>query len=188
VSWVSVCILGYMGLGALSGLRRGLVLVAFSVAGYVAGLFAASRYDEVIVTRLVHWRPFAHWINRHVGSSTHGLVGRNVVHAHWLHAVLGVLVFLVVIAVAEGVGRAIGQTANQAVRGFRLTGFFNRVGGLAAGAIENGLVASVILGLLLTFPLLQHVGWVNRLDRNSVVGLMLTWYHRLSLSPAGRLL
>lgn len=188
MSWVSFCILGYMGLGALSGLRRGLITVAFSVAGYVAGLFAASRYDRVIVADALRWRPLTHWINRRLGGPTHGLLGSNLAHARWVEGVLGVLVFLLVISVAEGIGRSLGQGANQMVRGFRLSGFFNRIGGLAAGAIEHGLVVSVILGLLVTFPLLQHAAWVSRLDHNGVVGVMLAWYHRLSLTPAGRLL
>lgn len=188
MTWVSVCILGYMGLGALSGLRRGLTLVAFSLAGYVVGLLVASRYDHVIVSDVLRWRPLTRWINRRLASPTHGLLGPNLAHARWVEGLLGVLVFLVVIALAEAIGRSLGQGASQIVRGFRLTGFLNRVGGLAAGAVEHGLVVSVILGLLVSFPLLQHAAWVTRLDRNTLVSVMLSWYHRLSLSPAGHFL
>ncbi len=186
MNWVSIVILGYMGLGALSGLRRGLSLVAFSVAGYVVGILVATRYQHVIVASIMKALPIQHWVNRYVPLASSNLGGVHQTTDRWLLSVLGVVVFLLVIAVVESIGRSIGSGASHVVKSFRLTGFLNGIGGLAAGVVEHGLVACLILGLLVSFPLLSHTPLVLALNRNALVAMLVGWYHRISLTPAGK--
>lgn len=186
MNWISIGILGYMGLGALSGMRRGLTLVLFSVAGYIAGLIIASRYQKVIVNTLLRAVPIQRWIAHYVPLTTSNVGNIHQTANHWTLSILGVLVFLLVIVMVESLGRSIGSGASQVVRGFRVTGFLNGVGGLAAGIVENGIVLSLILGLLVSFPLLDHTSLVSALDRNSLVAVMVGWFHRLTVSPVGK--
>ncbi len=186
MNWVSIVILGYVGFGALSGLRRGLTLVAFSVAGYVAGLLLASRYKHVIVQGLVRALPIQHWVNRHIPLASSNLAGVHQSTDRWVLSILGVLVFLLVIFAVEATGRSVGMVVSQALKTFRVTGFLNSIGGLAAGAVEHGLVACLILGLLVSFPVLNHTSLVVDLNRNSLVTLMVGWFHRLTLTPAAK--
>ena len=186
MNWVSIAILGYLGLGAVSGLRRGLSLVAFSVAGYIAGLLLASRYQHMIVSKLIRVLPIQHWINRYVPLASSNIAGVHQATDKWVLSILGVLVFLLVIAVSEAVGRSLGTGVTQVVKGFRLTGFLNGIGGLAAGIIEHGLVAALILGLLVSFPLVSHTSLVLDLNRNALVTALVGWYHRLTLTSASK--
>ncbi|MCL5064555.1 MAG: CvpA family protein [Firmicutes bacterium] len=186
MNWVSVAILGYVGLGALSGLRRGLSLVVFSVAGYIAGMLLASRYQKVIVASIVHALPIQRWVNRYIPLAASNLGGVHQATDRWVISILGVLVFLLVIFAVEALGRSVGVVVSQLVKTFRVTGFLNGIGGLAAGLVEHGLVACLILGVLVSFPLVSHTSLVVDLDHNALVTVLVGWYHRLTLTPAAK--
>jgi hypothetical protein len=186
VNWVSIVILGYMGLGALSGLRRGFGLVVFSAAGYVVGLILASRYQPLIVKSLVHTFPIQRWVDRYVPLASSSVGGIHQATDQWVLSILGVLVFLLVIGVSEAVGRSIGSGFSQAAKGFRVTGFLSGLGGLAAGVVEHGLVVCLILGLLVSFPLVHHTPLVLSLNRNALVSVFVGWYHRITVTPVAK--
>ncbi len=186
MNWVSWAIIAYLGLGALSGFRRGLILTAFSAVGYLGGLLLASRYQHAAVKAVLTNLPIARWINRYIPLAASNVGGVHQVVNRWTDGVLTVLIFLIIIGLAESVGRTIGKAFTLGVRRFTVTGYLNGIGGLAAGVVEHGLVVSVILGLLVTFPVLAHTPLVASLHSQPLAGVMVHWFHRITHTTIGK--
>lgn len=141
VDWIALAI---VGLSALGGMRRGLIVTALSLGGLVAGAYAGSR----IAPHLLHggagsaWTPLA------------GLVG----------AVLGAILLQTLAAMAGSVARG----------GLRLTPFrlFDSVGGLVLGAAGGVVLVWVLSATALLAPGqltlrrdVQRSEFVRRLDQ-----------------------
>ncbi len=186
MNWVSWAILGYMGLGALTGFRRGLILTVFSAAGYLAGLLVASRYQHAAVKAVLTVLPIAHWINRYIPLAASNAGGAHQIANRWIDGVVTILVFLLIVGLTESVGRTLGSAFTMAVRRFGVTGFVNGIGGSAAGVVEHGLVVSIILGLLVTFPVLAHTPLVASIQRQPLSAAMVHWFHRITRTALGK--
>ena len=186
MNWVSWAIIGYMGLGALTGFRRGLILTVFSAAGYLGGLLLASRYQHAAVKAVLTVLPIARWINRYMPLAASNAGGAHQIANRWIDGVVTILVFLLIIGLAEIVGRTVGRAFTLAVRRFGATGFLNGIGGSAAGVVEHGMVVSVVLGLLVSFPVLAHTPLVASIQRQPLAAAMVHWFHRITQTGVGK--
>ncbi|MDA8198098.1 MAG: CvpA family protein [Thermaerobacter sp.] len=181
LNWLSLLVFLYLLLGALAGWRRGLVLVAASVIGYIIGLVVAAHVQSSITRWLAGVLPFKQWAalvvpRQGVLANAHSVA--DVVG--WSHMVLGVLVFLIILMLIAGAVRALGQAVTGVVRQIPLVRSANTVGGVVGGVVENMLIVGVILGLLLTLPLIQH-GPVAMVVRQSPISVDLVhWVGRLA--------
>ncbi|MCL5967625.1 MAG: CvpA family protein [Firmicutes bacterium] len=152
LNWLTIAVLVFLALGALGGFRRGLLLVVFSLAGYVGGLIAAARYQHAVTSSLMAVLPVRRLVIRFVptaqGSAFSYHQGVNL-----FHTILGLLVFLIMVGLAEAVARAVGVAITRVVARRGLLGAANRVGGLAGGLAENAVIGGLIFGLLLSLPI-----------------------------------
>ena len=125
---------------ALGGMRRGLVLSAFSLVGLAGGAYAGSR----VAPHLLHGGSTSTW------TPVAGLVG----------AVLGAMLLQSVAALVGGVIR----TGLRFAPPLRL---FDSLGGLAAGAATGLALAWVIGAVAVQVP--GHPGWVREAHDSKVL-------------------
>lgn len=181
LNWLSLLVLLYLVLGAFAGWRRGLVLVAASVIGYIIGLVVAAHVQAGITRWLARVLPLKQWaalVVPHQGVAASARSISDVVA--WSHMALAVVVFLLILMLVGGAIRALGQAVTGLVRQIPLVRSANTVGGAAGGVVENMLIVGVILGLLLTLPLIQH-GAVAVVVRQSPISVDLVhWVGKLA--------
>jgi len=167
LNWLTILVLLFLALGALGGFRRGLLLVVFSLAGYVGGLIAAAHYQHTVTGLLMKSLPVHRWVVHFVPTASVSMVAYQQ-GVNLFHTILSLLVFLVMVGLAEAVARAVGEGVTVAVAGRGLAGSLNRIGGLAGGLAESAIIGGLIFGLLLSLPMLdgtplQHLIQHNRL-------------------------
>jgi uncharacterized membrane protein required for colicin V production len=155
-NWLSVAVLAYIVLGAISGWRRGVILVAFSLAGYLVGLVVAARYQPAITNAVLRALPIDRWLASAFASPAIRSPGTIPAAEGLAHLLVAVLVFLLVVGIVEMVARAIGEGLTRVVHVVPLVGGLNRLAGLAGGLVENAAVAGLILGLVLSLPPVAH--------------------------------
>lgn len=154
LNWLTILLLLFLALGAFGGFRRGLLLVAFSLAGYVGGLIAAARYQHTATRLLMASLPVHRWVIHFVPTAASSKFSYHQ-GVNLFHTVLGLLVFLIMVGVAEAIARAIGEAVTLAVARRGLLGALNRIGGLAGGLAESALIGGLIFGLVLSLPVLD---------------------------------
>jgi len=187
LNWLSLAVFLYLVLGALAGWRRGLVLVGTSVVGYIIGLVAAAHFQADITRAVVAALPLQQWalalLPRQGLAVDPALLASTL---SWVHMLLAVLVFLLILMVVEGAARLIGQSITDVVRAIPVVRSANTLGGLAGGLIENMLVVGVVLGLLVTLPLIAH-GPIAAAVRQSPISVdLVNWVGRLAPWKAER--
>ncbi len=153
LNWLTILLLVYLLLGALEGMRRGFLLVVFSLAGYVAGVLVAVHYQARITGLLVASLPVRQWIVHFVPTAVHDRVTYTA-SFNLFHTVLGLVVFLIMVGLAEALFRAAGQALTNILARGRITGTLNRLGGMAGGILENALLIGIVLGIVTALPLL----------------------------------
>ncbi|NMP20931.1 CvpA family protein [Sulfobacillus harzensis] len=188
MDWVDLVVLGYLLLGALYGLRRGLVWVGFSLAGYVVGAIVAAHMYKRVTKLVVSAAPIRHWVERYLPTPASAIPGARQEAWHLAHTLIGLLIFLLIIGALEFVGRTVGSVISQGVRAFRLTAFLNRLGGILAGIAEHGVVAGLILTLLLAVPAIDHSGLSQEIHHAPVARTLMGLFSRIAKIPGGQYL
>jgi len=183
--WINASLALYLLLGAWYGLRRGLVSVVFSVLGYVVGLVLAS-HEEARLTRWLLRQPTIHRTVFHLipqAATTIPSVHRQALHL--IQSLMAFVVFLLLVGLAEGLGRVIGQIISRTVHSFRVTGLVDRVGGVVAGLFEHGIVAGLVMVLILTVPVFAHTPLLGAIHKAPLASWLVSWVGRLAKIPGG---
>lgn len=188
MDWVDLVLLGYLVLGALYGLRRGLVWVGFSLLGYIAGAIVAAHMYKRVTAVLVSAVPLRHWVERYLPAPASAIPGARLQAWHMAHTLIGLVIFLLIIGALEFVGRTIGSVISQGVSSFRPTAVINRVGGIVAGLAEHGAVAGLILTMLLAVPALSHSGLSRAVQQAPVAGTLMGLFGHIAKIPGGQYL
>ncbi len=185
MDWIDVVVVGYVVIGALTGLRRGLVLVLFSLAGYVAGIAIAARFGGTLTQTLLSALPVKKWVAHFLPAPAANVPGATVQAYNLAHIFLALLVFLLVIGAAEFVGRLAGEFATHILRAFKITGALNKLGGGLAGLAEHSLVAGLVLTIILAFPMIAHSPMGKDLHHAPIAMLLVGWFNHLSRLGGG---
>ncbi len=188
MDWVDLVLLGYLVLGALYGLRRGLVWVGFSLAGYIAGVIVATHMDKRVTNLVVAAAPIRHWVGRYLPAPAAAIPGARMQAWHLAHAILGLVIFLLIIGALEFVGRTIGAVVSHGVSSFRLTSLLNRLGGIVAGLAEHGVVAGLILTLVLAVPAINHSSVSHAIHRAPLANTLMGLFGHIAKLPGGQYL
>lgn len=186
--WITVIIAGYILLGAISGYRRGLVAVAFSLAGYAVGVIVALHYQNMASHKVLAVLPITQWIHQIMPAQTTSIPGAASQALRLGQELIRILVFLVIVGLVEWVGRLVGQMGTRVVRGLGLTRAMNAVGGMAFGVAENVAVTTLVVGLMATLPMVSHTPLVQDLRTNPVTTQMVTWFVHWDKLGGSRLL
>jgi uncharacterized membrane protein required for colicin V production len=183
LNWLSLAVLLYLALGAVAGWRRGFVAVATSVIGYIVGLLLAAHFQAGITRDIARLLPLRQWAMAVLPKQGLAVAPRLLADTvAWSRMVLAVLVFLIILVVVERVALALGRGITDLVRRIPVVRTANTLGGLVGGLVENMLVVGVVLGLLITLPLIKSgaVGLAVRQSPLSVtlvhwVGALAPW-------------
>lgn len=154
LNWLTIVVLLYLVLGAFGGLRRGLLLVVFSLAGYIGGLVVAAHYQHTVTRMLMASLPVHRWIVHFVPTASVSTLAYQQ-GVNLFHTILSLLVFLIMVGLAEAIARAVGEGITVAVARRGVVGSLNRLGGLAGGLAESAIIGGLIFGLLLSLPMLD---------------------------------
>jgi uncharacterized membrane protein required for colicin V production len=183
--WLTILIVIYLALGAISGWRRGLVLVAFSVVGYIAGLWLASRYQARLTALLFSGLPVGRWVRAAVPVSAASIPGAQLEAMRLAHTLVALLAFLVILGGAELLARTVGQAVTGVVKHVILVRSVNTLGGLVAGLVENAVLTGLVLGLVLALPFVAHSAIADTIVKTPLaqdlvrwVGLLVHWPER----------
>ena len=188
MGWMDLILLAYLALGALYGVRRGLVWVGFSLLGYIAGVIVAEHISKSLTRIVTASIPLQHWVERYVPAPAAQIPGAKLQAWNMAHAILGLLVFLLIVGAVEFVGRTVGAVASRGVRVFRVTAVLNRVGGIAAGILEHGVVAGLILTVLLAVPAIGQSGLSRSIHHAPLASALINVFHRVVKIPGGQYL
>jgi uncharacterized membrane protein required for colicin V production len=184
LNWLTIAVLVYLALGALSGWRRGVVLVAFSLAGYLAGLALAARYQSTLTAALMRTLPVDRWLATAFASPALQSPGALPAAENLAHLLIAVLVFLLMVGAVELIARMIGEGLTRAIHYLPLVGSANRLAGLAGGLIENAAVAGLVLGLVLSLPPVAHTPIAPAIRHTPLAYDLAQWMGRLANWPA----
>jgi uncharacterized membrane protein required for colicin V production len=181
--WINWLLAGYLLLGALYGLRRGLFGVLFSLAGYLVGIMLASHWRNAATQWLTTVLPLRRWVAEWVAKVP--MPNASLYHDAWqfAHHLLELLVFLAIIALTEWAGRLVGHLVTRAFNVFRPARVVNQLGGLVAGALEHGMVAGLVLAVLMTVPAFRHSPLPPIIERSPLADLFLGWIGHLAQLP-----
>lgn len=188
MDWVDLVLIGYLVLGALYGLRRGLVWVGFSLAGYIVGVLVADHMSKPLTKLVVTAAPIRRWVEHYLPAPAAAVPGARLQAWHLAHTLIGLIVFLVIVGALEFVGRTVGSAVSQGVSAFRVTSFLNRIGGVAVGVAEHGVVAGLILTLLMTVPALGHTSVSTEIHRAPLASSLMGWFGHIAKLPGGKYL
>ncbi|MDA8195053.1 MAG: CvpA family protein [Thermaerobacter sp.] len=183
--WVDVIVGVYLFLGVVSGHRRGLVLVVFSLAGYIVGIMAALRYQVPMTSLLLTQLPINTWIHHLLPAPALASPGATKAAFRLGRVLLGLVVFLLIVGTVEFFGRVLGQWVTHAVLSAPLTGMLNRVGGGVAGLAEHGVIAGLILTVVLGLPMLPHTGLYLQIVHAPLAAALIGWFGHLGRLPGG---
>ncbi len=188
MDWIDWVVAGYLLLGALYGLRRGLVWVGFSLVGYIAGVIVADHSSRALTRMITAAAPLHRWVERYIPAPAAHIPGARAQAWHLAHSILALLVFLLIVGALEFVGRTIGAVASQGVGLFRLTAVLNKIGGIAAGIVEHGVVAGLILSVLLAVPDLGHSAISRSIFHAPLAAALLSTFRHIAKIPGGQYL
>lgn len=182
MSWITIAILVYLFFGALSGYRRGLMVVALSLAGYLVGVLIALHYQAAATQEFLRVLPVQQWVAHVVPAPAQSLPGATQKAYHLAQQLAGLIVFLLIVGVAEVAGRCLGQFLTRFARALRITQAMNAVGGMAFGVLEHAALVALILTLMLAIPLVSHSALGRSLEHNVMTTQMVAWFSQLNHS------
>lgn len=188
MDWIDLAVIAYIVIGAFSGLRRGLVLVLFSLAGYVVGVAIAAHYQKYATSLLMSSLPVGRWVGHLLPAPAAHVPGAHLEAVHLAQVIIGLLVFLLIIGATEFVGRLIGEVITRAIGSFKVTGLLNKVGGGLAGLAEHGVVVGIVLTVVLTLPMIAHSPISRELHRAPLAMMFVGWFGHISRMGGGFLL
>lgn len=183
MAWVDWVLVAYLAFGALYGLRKGLVWVAFSLAGYIAGVIVASHTTGPLSRMITAAAPIHHWVERYLPSSAAAVPGARVEAWNLAYSLIGLILFLLIVGALEFVGRSVGSVASQGVKILPMAALLNRIGGIAAGVIEHGAVAALVLALLMAVPSVSHSPLGHSINDAPLAMTLTKWFHRVAKIP-----
>lgn len=186
-SWVTWLLALYLFWGALSGLRRGLILVAASLLGYLVGFALATRYQYALTHWVASHLPLSRWVQSAWPPGLPLSSQTTATAVTFAQALLGVLVFIAVIALTERVARAVGAIVTRVVGVVPFTGTLNALGGVAAGVLEHGVVAAVVMTVVLGFAPLAHTPVAAALQHSPLAMALTGWTQRLEAVTGGHI-
>lgn len=188
MGWIDIVLAGYLVLGALYGLRRGLVWVGFSLVGYIVGVIVADHTSKSLTRLIASAMPLHRWVERYIPAAAAHIPGARVQAWHLAHSILALLVFLLIVGALEFVGRTVGAVASRGVSVFRITSMLNRIGGIAAGVIEHGVVAGLILTVLLAVPAVGQSSLSRSIQRAPLAATLIHTFQHIAKLPGGQYL
>ncbi|PSR35991.1 MAG: colicin V synthesis protein [Sulfobacillus thermosulfidooxidans] len=186
--WVDIAILLYIAVGAVSGIRRGLITVLFSLAGYVMGIIVAAQYQAGLTQTLMASLPVTTWARRLLPGPAASVPGYTLQADDLIHTLVALLVFLVIVGAIEFLGRLLGEFLTRIVKTLKVTGFLNKVGGAAAGLAEHGVLVGLVITLLFALPIFQHSPITNDMRHDALVMALRGWFGHLAKLPGGTFL
>ena len=186
--WLDLVLAGYLILGALYGLRRGLVWVGFSLLGYLVGIIVADHTAKPLTRLVTAAVPLHRWVDRYLPSPASHIPGARLEAWNLTHTILALVVFLVIVGALEFVGRTVGTVATQGVRVFRLTEVLNKIGGIAVGILEHALVAGLIMSLLLAVPAIRSSSVSRSINSAPMAHTLIGAFHHIAKLPGGQYL
>jgi uncharacterized membrane protein required for colicin V production len=188
VHWLDLVLAAYLVLGALYGFRHGLVWVGFSLIGYIAGIVVADHTAKPLTRLVTAALPLHRWVDHYVPQAVAAMSGARLQAWTLAHAILSLLLFLLIVGAMEFVGRSVGNVASQGVRVFRLTAALNRIGGIAMGIIEHGLVAGLVMALVLAVPAARDSMISRSIHHAPIANMLIHAFHRVVKIPGGQYL
>lgn len=188
MDWIDLAVIAYIIIGAFNGLRRGLVLVLFSLAGYVVGVALAARYQKYTTHLLMASLPIAKWTAHVLPAPAAHIPGAHLEALHLAQVIVGLLVFLLIIGATEFVGRLIGEVITRLIGTFKVTGMLNKVGGGLAGLAEHGVVVGIVLTVVLALPMIAHSPIARDLHRAPLAMTFVGWFGHISRLGGGSFL
>ena len=108
MNWLNLAIAAYLVLGALYGFRRGLVWVGFSLVGYIVGFIVASHVSKPITRLISAAIPLHAWVDRYLPLAATRVPGARLQSWNFVHTIVGLVVFLLIVGALEFVGRTVG--------------------------------------------------------------------------------
>jgi uncharacterized membrane protein required for colicin V production len=174
MNWLEVALLIFLGLGALAGLRRGLVGVVFDIAGYVAGLLLARRWQGRVTRTVARALPIRQWTHAVLVAPVNRIPTAQSTVDHLAGTILGAVVFLAIVLAAEAVARFLGSAVTALVKHLILVRSLNTVGGLVGGLVRNAVIAGLVLGLVLALPL-AHAPLGHAMRGAPLAGDLVRW-------------
>jgi uncharacterized membrane protein required for colicin V production len=184
--WFTIVILVYLAIGALSGWRRGLVMVGFSVGGYLVGLVLASRYQGALTKLLLTGLPLRKWLHAAVPVPAAAVPGARLAAWQLAHSLVGLLAFLVIVGGTEMVARLLGQAITAGVRRLVLVRSVNALGGMVGGMVESAVITGLVLGLVLSFPFIAHTPVAATVHHTPLARDLVRWVAQLVHWPSRR--
>lgn len=188
VHWIDLAILLYIAIGAVSGLRRGLVTVLFSLAGYIVGIIIATQYQAALTQSLMTTLPIDRWTRHLLPGPASTVPGYTIQADNLIHMLIALLVFLVIVGAVEFIGRLIGEFLTRVVKTLRITGFLNKLGGAVAGLAEHGILIGLLVTLIFALPLLNHSPLTMALRHDRLVMTLAGLFGHIAKLPGGTFL
>lgn len=185
-NWLTVVLVIYLGLGALSGWRRGFILVVFSLAGYLVGLNLASRFQSRATAILAHALPISAWVKQIVPTAASSVPGAYTQGNHLALVLLGLLVFLIIVGAAEMVARLFGESLTGILGKVSLLRGLNTFGGLLGGMAEHAVIIGLVLGILLSVPFVAHTPLALLIRGTPIAIDLVHWVGGLAHWPAAK--
>ncbi|MCY0878135.1 MAG: CvpA family protein [Firmicutes bacterium] len=183
MDWLNLALGAYLAWGALQGLRRGLLGVGFSLAGYVIGILLAAHAASPLSRQVLTAVPVKTWIGHYLPAPAAGMAGARSAAWRLAQGLTQVIAFLLIVGAIEFVGRTVGSVLSQALRACPLASWLNRLGGMAAGIAEHGVVAGLVLSLLVAIPGLNGAGFSGAIRRSPLANITVREFHHLGRIP-----
>ena len=186
--WIDIAIVVYIAIGAVSGLRRGLVTVLFTLFGYILGILLAIRYQGYLTQALMSALPISRWTRHFLPGPASSIPGYTIQADNLVHMLLALLVFLAIVGAVEFFGRLIGEFLTRVVKTLRITGLLNNIGGAIAGLAEHGILVGLLVTLILALPLLNHSSLSATLRHDRFVMALAGIFGHIAKLPGGAFL
>ncbi|MCL4493242.1 MAG: CvpA family protein [Firmicutes bacterium] len=186
--WIDIAILLYIAIGAVSGLRRGLVTVLFTLFGYIVGILLAIRYQAYLTQSLMSVLPISRWTRRLLPRPASSVPGYTIQADNLVHVLLALLVFLLIVGAVEFLGRLAGQFLTRVIKTLRITGLLNNIGGAVAGLAEHGILVGLLVTLVMALPLLSHSSLSMALRHDKLVMALAGIFGHIAKLPGGTFL
>ena len=186
--WLDIVLAIYLVLGALYGLRRGLIWVGFSLVGYIAGIILANHFAQPLAHTAMAWAPLKHWIGRYLPTSAARINGVGTGAWGLVAQVVDSVVFLAIIGVMELAGRSVGAMIGRGVRAIRLAAVVDTFGGVAAGVVEHAALAGLVMTLILSVPAIHQSSLARSLNKAPLAGILVRTFKDIVKLPGGQYL
>jgi uncharacterized membrane protein required for colicin V production len=183
MNWLNLAVGAYLAWGALYGLRRGLMSVGFSLAGYIAGILLAAHAAAPLASQVLSAVPVKDWVGRYLPTPAAGVPAARVAAWRLVQGLTDLIAFLIIVGAIEFIGRTVGHVMTQAIRAIPVASGLNRLGGMAAGIIKHGVVTGLVLSLLLAVPGINGSPFARAVRRSPIATTAVKAFDRLGRIP-----